>query len=185
MKARKIIAVSASVLMLLACSAPPPKPVPPPQVAPLKLDMNDAQTVAGASIVKRDEYKNATYYKGPNLASKQPDQLFISAWKTDAGSVTYQIYVIINYSGAWRFYNEAKDTKGNVMDITLMTRNLAKCTRNDCLHNEHLVIDVTQKFLEENKQNGLRFKLSGKAGGDEVLFIPSGYIKTFLTLPYK
>lgn len=186
MKARKFMAVAASVLMLMACSAPPPKPAPVPQVVVQpKLNMNDSQDVAGASSVQRDEYKKITIYRGPNIANKQPDQLYIVATKTDFGGISYQIFAIINYSGAWRFYNNAHDTKGNSLDITLMTRHLDKCTRNDCAHSEDIVINVTKKYLEEYMQSGLRIRVSAKAGEDEVFIIPPGYIKAFLSLSEK
>lgn len=185
MKVRNFIAVAASVLMLLACGAPPPKPAAKhaPQVVAPKLNMNDSRDVAGASSVRRDEFAKTTIYRGPNIANKQPDQLYVVATKTDFGSITFQIFAIINYSGAWRFYNNVHDAKGNDLDITLMTRHLANCTRNDCAHNEHLAIDVTKQYLEDNMQRGIRLRVNGKAGEDEIFIIPSGYIKAFLSLP--
>lgn len=183
MKLQKSVVVAASVLILSACGAPPPKPNPAPQVvAPPKLDLNDSEAVAGASSAQRDEYNKTTHYIGPNIAEKHPDQLFIRAWKSDIGRVTYQIYVTINYSGAWRFYNTAKDARSNTLDLAVLTRNLGPCQRNDCSHSEHLEIDVTQKYLEENMQSGLRVTVSGKAGEERVFFISPGYIKAFLSL---
>lgn len=182
MKARKIIALTVSVLMLSACGTPPPKPAPqaatPP---PPKLNLDDSAAVAGASIVQRDEYMKTTLYTGPNIAEKNKDQLFIRAKKSDIGGVTYQIYVKINYSGVWRFYNQAYDAKGNALYTTLLSRNLAQCQNNDCSHNEQVSIEVTRMHLEDNMQGGLRFKVRGKAG-EEAFFIPSGYIKAFLSL---
>lgn len=185
MKAQKSIAVAATVLMLSACSAPPPKPTPIPAprvVAPPKLDLNDTQAVAGAFSVQRDQYNIATHYVGPNIAEKYPDQLFIRASKSDIGRVTYKIHVKINYSGAWRFYNTVKDSNSNILDLAVMTRQLDHCQRNDCKHSERLEVDVTQKYLEENVQSGLRFRVNAKTGEEEEFFIPPGYIKAFLSL---
>lgn len=180
MEAQKIMAVAASILMLAACSSPGPAPAPQ-AVTPPGLNLNNAQDVAGASVVQRDEYGTTTIYRGPNLASKAQDQLFILARKTDAGSVTYQIYIAISYSGVWRFYNWAYDDDGKTLDLTLLSRNLAQCQNNDCMHNEHVSVDMTRRYLEEHIQSGLRFWLSGKAGKEEF-FIPPGYIKAFLPL---
>lgn len=182
MKARKFIAVAASVLMLSACGAPAPKSTP--QAGP-PLNLNDPGAVARASSVQRDEYGKTTIYRGPNAAKKQLDQLFIRARKTDFGSVDYQIYVAINYNGVWRFYNWAYDTNGKTLDIMLLSRNLDQCKGNDCEQNEHLSIDVTRKYLEENMHSGLRFWVSAKEEVKEVFFIPPGYIKAFLSLSDK
>lgn len=180
MKVRKFIAVAASIFTLSACGTPP-KPAPQ-AVTPAKFNFNDPGDVAAASSVKLDEYGTSTIYRGPNVASKPGDQLFIRAQKTDAGAVTYQIYFVINYSGVWRFYNWAYDTNGNTLNLMLVSRNLAPCQSNNCSHNEHLSIDVTPKYLEENRHLGLHFWVSGKAADEEVLFIPAGYIKAFLSL---
>jgi hypothetical protein len=170
--------------MISACGAPAPKPAPDPKpVAAPNLNLNDDQSVAERSSVQRERHSRTTIYRGPNAATKPSDQLYIRASKTDAGDVSYQIYVVIGYSGAWRFYNWAYDTNGNSLYLTVMTRNLAACNRDDCSHNEHLVIDVTRKYLEENMQSGLRIRVSGKKeDAKEEFLIPAGYIKAFLTL---
>lgn len=169
--------------MLSACGAPAPK-LPPQGLTP-SLNLNDPQAVAGASSIERDELGTTTIYRGPNAAKKHLDQLFIRARRTDAGSVSYQIYVVINYIGVWRFYNWAYDTNGNTLDLMLLSRNLDQCRSSDCAQNEHLSIDVTREYLEEHKQSGVRFWLSAKEEITEVLFIPPGYIKAFLSLPDK
>lgn len=188
MKAQKIIAFAASVLMLSACGAPPPKPAPPapPPPAPTapKLNMNDARDVVRASSVQRDEYSKTTFYRGPNIAGKPQDQLYIRASKTDFGNIAYQIYIVANYSGVWRFYNQAHDTQGNSLYFTPISRKLNQCQNDDCAHNEFFSIDLTQKQLKEYSQGGLRFRVSGKAGKEEFS-IPAGYIEAFLSLSGK
>ena len=145
--------------------------------------MNESEDVAKASTVKREEYNKATIYKGPNVASKPSDQLYIRAAKTDFGRVDYQIFAVINYRGTWRFYNWAYDADGNSLDLAVMTRNLDQCKSNDCAHNEDLVISVTKKYREGNMDSGLRFWVSAKKEGvKEEFYIPSGYIKAFLSL---
>ena len=184
MKALKIVAMVACVLMLASCGTQPPKHVPQAAMSPpKKLNLRNAQDIAGATVVQRDDYNNATKYKGPDIANSPWDQLFVRALKTDSGIVTYQVCVVISYSGAWRFYNNVQDTKGDALYLADMTRNLGNCQRNDCSHNEHLEIDVTEKYLEKHMRGGLRFKVSGKAAKEEMFFIPSYYIKAFLSLP--
>lgn len=183
MKVHRIIAVTVSVLILSACGAPAPRPTPQ-AVAPApkpKLDLNDQQAVTAVITIQRDDFKKITNYKGPNAADNYGDQVFLRAWKSDAGSITYQIYVMDYYSGEWRFYHSAHDSNGASLDTTLISRDVDSCNRYGCSHNEHLGLNVTRGYLEKNQQSGIRFKVSGKAG-EEIFSIPSGYIKAFLSV---
>jgi hypothetical protein len=178
--------VAASILMLSACSTTADQKDVQQIMPPQKLDLDDPLSVAKATKVQRGESNFATIYKGPNVASNPQDQLYIRALKSDAGNITYEIYVVINYTGYWRFYNLAYDTYGNILDLTVMTRDIDECKRIDCVQQELLIVDVTRKYLEENMQGGLRFWLSAKKEKTrEVLFIPSGYIMAFLSLADK
>lgn len=186
LKVQKFIAVAASVLMLSACGSPAQKDALQTLPQPPKLDLDDPVSVAKATKVQRGESNLTTIYKGPNVAGNPRDQLYIRALKSFSGSITYEIYVVINYTGYWRFYNFAHDTYGNPMDLTIMTRDINECKRIDCVQQELLVVDVTRKYLEENMQGGLRFWLSAKQEKTkEELFIPPGYIMAFLSLAEK
>lgn len=169
MKKGSIVLVIATALMLSACVAPPPR-----------LNTSDPQAVSSAISVQRDDFKKVTNYKGPNTSSDIFDQVFIRAWKSDAtGTTDYQIYVADYYSGDWRFYNSAFDSNGNNLDVTVISRDVDSCSRYGCSHTEHIGLNITRGYLEKNQEVGIRFKLSGKAG-EEIFYIPAGYIKAFL-----
>jgi hypothetical protein len=186
LKVLKFIAVAASILMLSACGSTAEKDALQTMPQSPKFDMDDPLSVAKATKVQRGESNLATVYKGPNIAGNPRDQLYIRALKSDVGSISYEIYVVINYTGYWRFYNLAYDTYGKNLDLTVMTRNIDECKRIDCVQQELLIVDVTRKYLEENMQSGLRFWVSAKKEKTrEVLFIPSGYILAFLSLAGK
>jgi len=186
LKVQKFIAVAASILMLSACGTPAQKDALQTMSQAQKLDPDDPLSVAKATKVQRGESNLATIYKGPNVASNPQDQLYIRALKSDAGNISYEIYVVINYTGYWRFYNLAYDTYGNILNVTVMNRDIDECKRVDCVQQELVIVDVTRKYLEENMQGGLRFWLSAKKEKTrEVLFIPSGYILAFLSLAGK
>ena len=179
----KFIIVAIGILMLTACGSTADKKDAQQTMSPHNPDMDDPLFVAKATVVEREDYNLTTIYKGPNVASNPRNQLFIRAMKTDTGSITYQIYVIINYTGIWRFYNWAYDTYGNTLVLTNMTRNIGECKRIDCDQHEFVILDVTRKYLEENLQSGLRFWMIGKEQkAKETFFIPSGYIIAFLSL---
>lgn len=163
------VGMAFSVLLLSACVATAPK-----------LNANDSQAVGSAITVQRDDFKKMTNFKGPNASPDILQKLFLRAWKTDAtGTISYQIYVMDYYRGDWRFYNEAYDSNGTSLDTTIISRNVDSCSRYGCWHEEHLGLNVTRDYLESHQASGIRFKVSGKAG-ENVFYIPSGYIKGFL-----
>jgi len=186
LKVQNFIAVAASILLLSACGSPTRKDTSQTMTPTTKLDLDDPRSVAEATIVQRGESNLTTIYKGPNVAGNPRDQLYIQALKTDAGNITYQIYIVVNYTGVWRFYNWAYDTYGKTLVLTNMTRDIEVCKRADCSQQEFVILDVTRKYLEENMQKGLRFWLSAKKEKTrEEFLIPSGYIIAFMSLAEK
>lgn len=158
--------------LLSACSTIPQKP---------SLDANNQQAVSEQIVVKRDDYKKQTEFIGPNIApDKLFDLLFIRAWKSDGSDrADYQIYVMDHYYGEWRFYNSTWDSKGQQLDTIEISRDVDTC-RYRCSFNEHVGINISHAYLDRNKDSGVNFKISGKAG-EETFYIPSGYIKGFLS----
>ncbi|MBP6279882.1 MAG: hypothetical protein KA388_09000 [Rhodocyclaceae bacterium] len=170
MKRQQRIATVVSAYILSACAA---------MLAP-DTNPNDPQAVLRAIGVKRDEFEKVTNYIGPNAANK-PDSLFIRAVKTDAGRMTYQIYVMDQYDGEWRFYNSAFDSNGTKLNTTQISRDVIACGSSSCIQQEHLGLNVSREYLEKAQQLGIRFKVSGRAG-EEIFFIPSAYIRAFLAV---
>jgi len=186
LKSWKYIALAANILVLSACGTTAVENDAQQTKSSQKLDLDDPLSVAEATVVQRGDSNLTTIYKGPNVAGNPRDQLFIRALKTDAGNITYQIYIVINYTGVWRFYNWAYDTKGSTLLLTNMTRDIEECKRVDCSQQEFVILDVTRKYLEDQMQSGLRFWLNAKKEKtEEVYFIPSGYIIAFLSLADK
>lgn len=170
MKSGKIVAFMLVAIVISACQAN------------YRIDGNNPQKVAAGVKSEHDEFKKQTRFTGPNSASEDYDLLMLRATKTDAtGAISYQIYVADYYSGEWRFYKSAYDSKGEKLETILISRDVTGCDRTGCGHKEHLAIPVTLKYLEENMSSGVRFKISGKAG-EEVFFIPGPYIQTFLSV---
>jgi hypothetical protein len=148
-----------------------------------RVDPNDYQAVISSITTQHDDFKKQTNYRGPNVSPGLKDDVFIRAWKADStGSISYQIYVKHQYDGKWRFYNSADDSNGNSLDTTLISRDVGLCYQYlGCELIEHLGFNVTRNYLEANQASGVSFKVSGKAG-QHVFFIPSSYVKAFLTV---
>lgn len=161
------------IVTLILCSCVTPAP---------RIDINNPQEVASAISINHDNFKKLTNYKGPDASSNINDKLFIRARKNDSNDrVDYQIYVMDYYYGDWRFYNSAYDSNGNRLDTIIISRDVVSCDEYGCSHEEHMGLNVTRDYLENNQNAGIRFKISGKAG-EEIFFIPAGYIKAFLSV---
>lgn len=169
MKIRNLNAVVIA-LILVGCAAPVEKVEVP----------KTPETIASATIVKRDDFKKLTEYKGMDLAPTDRSALFLRAWKGDTGEIKYQIYVNDWYfRGGWRLYDSAYDSNGNKLDVSLISRDVNECKDGQCDYNEHLGLNISRKYLEDNQETGIKFKLTGK-GGEDIEFLPSVYIKGFL-----
>jgi hypothetical protein len=167
-KFSRILSISVGALALAACIPMTPR-----------LNPSDSQAVASAINIQHDNFKKTTNYTGPNAASDLLDAVFIRAWKTDGAKMSYQIYVKDYYNGEWRFYNSAYDSDGNSLNTTVISRDVSSCSRYGCSHEEHIGLNVTREYLEKKRDTGINFKVSGKAG-EEIFYIPSGYIRAFL-----
>ncbi len=177
MKALIITMLVTSIFMLAGCAEPGLNIAPRP-----KINWNDVQSITSAISIQRDDLKKTTNFKGPNSSKGILDTVLLRAWKSDeGGGFSYQIYVIDYYHGDWRFYDTASDSKGNILNITLNSRDVSSCDYSTCAHHEHLGMNVSREYLEKNQENDIIFKISGK-GGEETFIIPSAYIKAFLSV---
>jgi hypothetical protein len=148
------------------------------------VDVNSVQSVASNINIKRDDFKKQTTYVGPNATGNYAHQVFLRAWNHDAdGSNTYQIYIIDEYFGDWRFYDEAYDSNGNQLDVVAIHKETEPKTSKYIApaKTEHLGINITKDYLARNQENGIRFKINGR-GEEEVFNISSNYIKGFISI---
>lgn len=165
------------IFILAGCAEPGPSITPRP-----KINWNDVQSIASTIDVQRDDLKKITSFKGPNSGKGILDTVLLRAWKSDeGGGFSYQIYVIDYYHGDWHFYDKASDSQGNILNITLNSRDVSSCDYYTCAHYEHLGMNVSREYLEKNQENDIVLTISGK-GGKETFIIPSTYIKAFLAV---
>ena len=155
---------------------------------PTKANWTEPAAVAPTVRVERDDFKKLTLYIGSKLSmgnnefgEPNLDLLLIRAWKPDIGSMSYQIYVADYYRGPWRFYSSAYDSNGNLLDTSLISRDVLSCRGDTCTHAESVGLNVSREYLEKAQSTGISFKLSGK-GGEAVFSIPPGYVQAFLSV---
>lgn len=145
-----------------------------------KVDWNKPIETSSRVKIERDEFKKVITFTGPDIAGFF-DAVYIRAWKfINTSNFEYQIYVMDQYDGDWRFYNSAYDSSGNRLDTLLISREVGSCSTYSCSHYEHIGINVSKEYLDNHLSNGIKFKVSGNAG-EQVFYIPGAYIEGFLS----
>jgi hypothetical protein len=178
MEAGRIIAAVVISLTLSACA--------PGSLGYLGFNPNKPQAVANITQVTHDDFEKLTIYHGPDVLSKEPTELFLYAVKSDAtGGFTYRIYI---KSHSWPYYHSAYDSNGKGLQLSTTYRDGPNNCMPDlsgnynlCRYEEEVVLPVTEEYLKENQETGIRFKAIGERT-DQVFFIPPGYIKGFLSV---
>lgn len=146
------------------------------------VNVTDSKTAIASISIEHDDFKKVTKYTGPNIASR-PDEVLIRAWKSDkTGTIDYQIYVKESYFYGWRYYDSVYDANGNKLNTTIIDRKFWIDFAKVQIYEEYLGIEVTREYLEKNQDSGITFQISGKSDKKEVFFIPSAYIKSFLSV---
>lgn len=170
-------------VLIAGCVVPRATDFPIPRqsepIVPFTTNLPIPQKSEPTVVVERDDFKKLTRFVAPNCAVS-PDSVFLRAWRKDeADLIAYQIYIKDYYRGAWRFYNNAYDSEGTPLDVTLISRDVVSCRGPNCSFEEHLGLNVSRKYLETHEQAGIQLKIYGKAG-QETFVLPGGYISDFL-----
>lgn len=145
-------------------------------------------------ITEKDEFTKLITITGPNAINNEYRRitenyklgqldLFIRAWREPNKSViSYQIYI---HSEAvnWRHFQSAYDSDGNKLDMIIIANKVFDCypipAPGVCAH-EHVGVNVSEEYLRNKINTGIRFKLIGEAG-DEVYVLSGPYIHGFLS----
>lgn len=155
------------------------------------VDPNNGQDVASRVTVHHDNYKKYTLYSGPVFKqshrygiTEQIGYLALRAGKDAKGGITYAIDVAnTHFQTTWRYLNEAYDIDGNKLAVT-KGKNNVNCISGTCLFAEQLLIAVSRDYLEQHKNTGIKFQVSG-SNGSANYEIPAAYVQAFLSkLPF-
>ena len=104
----------------------------------------------------------------------------IRSFKSVAGMVSHQIYVTIDYSYGWQFFNRANLLGGEALDFTVINREVLRCSTYGCDYKEELGISVTDAKLREFLNSGMRIRLYAKSGNTRDIWVTPNYIKAQL-----
>lgn len=166
--------VITAALMLAACATTHP-------------DWSNPGSAAAGTTVERDDFKKVTSWVGPNCASARWDYVVLRAFREAGGAAAYQIYVMDYYDdGAWRFYDQAYDSQGRKMDLSVLARDVGHCsgTGAGCSHFETIGLRVTREYLEAAASTGIHFQVEGRRGKAQFV-VPAGYVQGFLQVAAK
>ena len=108
----------------------------------------------------------------------------IRSFKSVSGMVSHQIYVTIDYSYGWQFFNRANLLGGEVLDFKVINREVVSC-RSSCEYKEELAISVTDAKLREFLNSGMRIRLYAKSGDTRDIWVTPNYIKAQLDVVQK
>lgn len=169
---RKLLLLTAAVLVLAGCAGP-------------QVNWNDPAAVAPKVTTSRDDFKKITYWNGPAMEQRRQDFTYsyvhLRAFRADSsGETSYQIYVADRVRSDWRFYDQIHDSEGVALQTTQIDRKVDTCQGGVCWMWEDVAANVDRAYLQKHAQEGLRVQLSGR-GGKVVVSVPAAYIQAFLS----
>lgn len=160
------------------------------------IDLNNPEEISNKISVERDDFKKVTIFTGPDFDTEKENhrnQSFVRAWVFDNEQpVQYQIYVVSVYfvnkgAGGFRNYNNTYDSNGNKLETMPISKQLGplQCLPSyvACQYSEHFGVNISEKYMKDNQENGIHFKTSGTSG-EIIQFVPPAYIKAMLSAVY-
>jgi len=152
-----------------------------------------ASDVAGKITVKNSEYDSTILYDGPRIKSEATLSFFESGWISswlrsakdkNTGVTSYGVYMVIDYSGNWRYYESASLSGGKSIKLKVIDRRVNSCSNGICSFTEQVLLPLSSSGLEAGKSNGIGFRINGKKLGRNQgsnIVIPAQYIQGFIT----
>ncbi len=171
-----------------------------------KDDLSNDEVVAKLVSIDNDNFKKMVTYTGPILSMDGAKDRKDWKGKSEIGLVAlllnkheltnqniYNIIVDMSYLGAWRNYETAYDSEGNIFSVQLDRRLVDSSSKLYPLRTETVLLSVTRQYLEAHQDTGVRFQVRNRGErpvkdiyGNYVNlyfegFLPGGYIKGFLS----
>lgn len=81
---------------------------------------------------------------------------------------------LVHRGTRWAFLDEAHDSEGNEMSVTLIDRSVSSGVV------EQIGINFSRAYLEKHQKSGLDFRVDGKRGAVSVI-VPAFYVEGFLS----
>jgi hypothetical protein len=152
--------------------------------------LKDVDAIAAATIVKYDDFKKEAIFIGPNVykdpvpASVLSDAQRLHVSRNELkGTAYYYIQIAHRDAGKEGKYFEAYDSNGTNLKLQPQRRQPLMCDNPRmiewCVNFETFTLEIDKKYLEDNKETGIKYKVIGK-GGEFIDTMPPEFIKGFL-----
>lgn len=151
-----------------------------------------ASEVADKITVKNSEYDSTVLYEGPRIKSDATLSFFESGWvdswlrtakSKDTGVASYGVYIVIDYTGSWRYYESASFSGGDSRKLKVLDRRVNSCSNGICNFTEQMLLSLSLEELNASSHSGLTFRINGKKltqdQGSKIT-IPANYISGFI-----
>jgi len=94
------------------------------------------------------------------------------------GRPNHQLYVRIDYTGDWIFFERAATDKAEPLEIRPIDRRVNDCGAysGECSHTEDFVIELGGNILKERSSQGFAIKASGHSGASMVMEVAPNQI---------
>ena len=150
------------------------------------VDPLNATEVSEQVRVEYDDFKQITYFWGPTFDHEslevadapEVEELSIHGQRQHDGTEVFTVRVVDFYTGDWRAYDQAYDSKRNKFHA-LRVGHYVACPMH-CGYEEGLDIQLPMDYLKSHRTSGIRLKLYGAYGESAPFEIPGTYIDGFL-----
>ncbi|MFZ5756939.1 MAG: hypothetical protein ACOY3X_08560 [Pseudomonadota bacterium] len=146
------------------------------------------EAIARAVQIKDSAFDAAVTYVGPRLQTKKTRGIFTdyqyaqlrSIKDRKTGSVKHQLYIQVNYTGSWRYYQVVSFKNGHQEALSVIGRDVSSCTGIGCMYTETLGVDVTEEQLLSGG-NSFEVRISSKSGHENIVALPENYVTGYFS----
>lgn len=97
--------------------------------------------------------------------------------KKDGNVSVIQVYITLNYSKNWRFYERADTDDGQSKSLTVIKRDF-DCSQYGCSYNEVVALNLSKDYLLSKKDSGFKFRIVNRNSSYPLVFeVPSNVIQ--------
>ncbi|MBI1868826.1 MAG: PDZ domain-containing protein [Methylocystis sp.] len=90
-------------------------------------------------------------------------------------TVSHQLYIDLDYTGNWHFYDSASDNSATPLHVTQIDSSVGSCS-GGCSLSETIGVDMDDKVLRAHASDGYRVRLNSKSGNTIILTVSANQI---------
>jgi len=172
-----------STLLLSSCSSMPDALFPNGRPASHYEKMTVDQ-ISSKVKVEYNDTENQTEYRSPKIESWKTRYL-LRGWRVDKDKkVVNQLYLTLFYNDrSWRNYNSAI-SNGIKLKVKSLEKEVSSCSMQvigySCNYMETVGVSLPSGYLD-NSKDGVRFRISSKAGKSKSVNLSGKYVKAYLS----